>query len=233
MKFSATHLLTFCAMIGLIFAGCGEDTVEPTDEIDKKAKVRVTHAADAHTVDVEIDGEVVATNASFGANVNYQTVQATNIPVRIIDASNDSVLFERTFSFGEDRNYSLFVTNDANEVVDVLQYTDDLTPPSAGRALVRPVHLIYDGPKVRVALQGVQKLIDSIGYAQIFESFNAIDPGTFNVRVIATTEFGAGNQQGGAAAVVEKEFTFEEGKIYSILASGSAAQPSLTVINHN
>ena len=77
------------------------------------------------------------------------------------------------------------------------------------------------------------RLADSIAYGQIFESFNSVTAGTYNVRVIPMTEFGNGNQQGGAAAVIEKQFTFEEGKIYSVVASGSAAQPSLTLVSHN
>lgn len=228
-----TLLLALLAAGTLGITGCGEDTVEPVDENDKKSNVRITHAADAYTVDVIIDGEEITTNAIFGDNINYRKVPATNVPVKIVNAQNDSVIFQKTFNFVADRSYTLFVTNDSTGAVDVLSYTDDLTPPNAGSSLVRPVHLIYDGPKVRVALQGVKRLADSIAYGQIMESFNTITPGTYNVRIISTTEFGSGDQTGGAEAVIEKQLTFESGKIYSVLASGSAAQPSLTLINHN
>ncbi len=232
-KIFGTFFLALLAGSSLVITGCGEDTVEPVDESDKKANVRVTHAADAYTVDIMIDDKVIASNALFGDNVNYTSVQATNLPVKVVNAENDSVLFEKTFNFVDDRSYSLFVTNDDAGVVDVLNYTDDLSLPRSGKSLARPVHLIYDGPKVRVALQGVMRLADSIAYGQIFESFNSVTAGTYNVRIIPMTEFGNGNQQGGAAAVIEKQFTFEEGKIYSVVASGSAAQPSLTLVSHN
>ena len=170
---------------------------------------------------------------SLPDDIPYADVRATNVIVKVTNTANDSVLYERTVNMVEDRNYTLFVTNDRAGTVDVLLFSDDLTAPATGKALIRPVHLINDGPQVRIGLRGKStRLTDSLNYGEVFEIFNSYDADTYFVRVISNSEQRRNANQG-AVAIIEKDVTFEAGAIYSAVAIGTAAQPQLALIKHN
>ena len=235
MKNLSRIFLVALMAVGLInLVGCADDDPVGTGD-DAMAKARILVAAEMYpSLDISIDGKDVATNALFADNIAYADVRATNVVVKVTNTTNDSVLYERTVNMVEDRNYTLFVTNDMSGIVDVLVFTDDLTAPASGKVLIRPIHLINDGPQVRIGLKGTGvRLTDSLNYGEVFEIFNSYDAGTYTVRVIATSEFGNGNGSGGADAVIEGDITFEAGGIYSAAAIGTGAQPQLALIKHN
>lgn len=231
-RYASTLLYTLLPTL-LLFVGCGEDdTVDPQDE---RARTMILFAADDLTgADLLVDGETLASAGIFGDVIPYDSVRASNVRVVVRNAGTGTNLYEKSLNFVPDQDYTMFVVNDADGVVDIIRFRDDLTAPPGGRAMIRFAHLVYDGPTVRVGLQGSgQKLTEGVSYGEITEFFSPYDPGTFTVRVIDTVETGAGNGSGGAAAVVESELTFEAGGIYTVAAVGGTAQAELRVIRHN
>ncbi|MCB0713770.1 MAG: DUF4397 domain-containing protein [Ignavibacteriae bacterium] len=229
-------LLLFALLLtgSFIVSGCGEDSVEPTPA---KPRLLFLHAAPITAdkgVDILIGNEEVVQNKKFGEFATYVDVPSGSQDVKVVETGTTSAAFTTNLIFNEEKNYSLIAYNETDGTVGALLFRDDLSAPASGQALVRVVHLINDGPKVRVAFKGTgDPLYDSIAFKQVTEFFNPRPAGTYTLRIMDVKEQGGGSQSGGANALIEQEVTLQAGKIYTFAAIGTAASPELVVISNN
>ncbi|MBU0984572.1 MAG: DUF4397 domain-containing protein, partial [candidate division Zixibacteria bacterium] len=108
--------------------------------------------------------------------------------------------------------YSVFAVDSLSKIT-VLVTQDDLTPPAAGKAHVRFIHLSPDAPAVDVALAGGAAVFPNVAFTQ-YTAFTPLDAGTYNLEV----------RLAGQSAVVLPlpGITLENGKIYTVFAKGFA-----------
>jgi len=222
-------LLTAAALIGAFgFQGCGgDDPVDPDPDPDPTdstfAELLVVHgAADAPAVDILVDTGIVTSNLILGETTgDYAEVNDGARRVRITPVGDSAnPLVDQSITLVEGKHYTAFAVTDANGDPSVLLFEDDLTAPAAGKAGIRLVHLIPDGPHARlgIPLSGTGPIVDSIDFMENANLFQQIDAGSTTFSV-ANADGGGG--QGGIPRLIPNfTVTLEDGGLYSIVLIG-------------
>lgn len=234
-------LLSAVALIGLFgLQGCGDDpppvTPDP-DPIDSTtASLLVVHgAADGPAVDILVDTGIVSSNLMLGDMTDgYLEVNDGARRVRITPVGDTaSPLVDGTVTLDEDGHYTAFAVTDASGTPSLLVFEDDLTTPAAGKALIRMVHLIPDGPHARLGIpgSGTGPIIDSIDFMESANLFQQIDA--------QTATFSVANADGGGGSAVPRlvpdfNLELEDGGTYTIVLIGKIADSSARhlIIDH-
>jgi len=235
-KLALFTLFSFMLTGMIVITGCGED--EPTDPNEPgKAKVLFLHGAEGATgtVDFVIGSTVVSTNRDVGATTSYFDVEegSTNYIVRTNGTAN--ALIDTAIRVEGDQNYTLVALNETGGPVELRLFRDDLTT-QAGKAMVRVIYLINDGPQVKVAFRGegiqlyTKKSPLSFGNS---EAFNAYEPGAHTLRVMDKDVQGPNDMQGETTKIIEEDINLIAGKVYTFAVVGTMANPSLVTIEHN
>ena len=204
------------AVIALLFAvavtGCGDDTptsVTPTPS----ARVMAVHASpDAPAVDLLVDGSVVGSGLAYPNNTGYLTVGAGVRNVKVNVAATTTTVIDANVTVADGLNYSVFAC-DAVATIGTVVLVDDLTPPAAGKAHVRFVHLSPDAPAVDVAVQGGPVVFPNTAFKGS-TSFTPVDAGAYDLEVrLAGT---------GTVVLPLPGVALQAGKIYTVFARGFA-----------
>lgn len=186
------------------------------DEPVTVGNVLVVHASpDAPGVDLLIDDVKVNTQPlTYPGNTGYLQAESgmRNIKVNVAGTSNSVI--NGNLDVEEDQYYSVFAVDEVEEI-SVLVLGDDLTPPAAGKAHVRFVHLSPDAPAVDIALVGGAVVFPNVAFKG-FTAFTPLDAGVaynLEVRVAGTS----------TVALVLPPVTLQAGKIYTVFAKGFLA----------
>lgn len=186
------------------------------DEPVTVGNVLVVHASpDAPGVDLLIDDVKVNTQPlTYPGNTGYMQAESgmRNIKVNVAGTSNSVI--NGNLDVEEDQYYSVFAVDEVAEI-SVLVLGDDLTPPAAGKAHVRFVHLSPDAPAVDIALVGGAVVFPNVAFKG-FTAFTPLDAGVaynLEVRVAGTS----------TVALVLPPVTLQPGKIYTVFAKGFLA----------
>ncbi len=210
-------LIAACSLS--INTGCSEDTASsPTPS--PQARVLVVHASpDAPGVDLLVDNQKVNQQPlTFPNNTGYLSVNAGTRNVKVNAAGTTTTVINADLPLEANRNYSVFAIDSVSKIT-ALVTNDDLTPPAAGKAHVRFIHLSPNAPAVDVSLVG-QPAGEGLFTNRTFnrtitaaqQAFTPVDSGTVNleVRVAGTT----------TVALSLPNITLDAGKIYTIFAKG-------------
>lgn len=186
--------------ISLLAVPKGANAFEVTDQ---RAQVRVGHfSPNTPTVDVYLRapgapldaGNLVAPDVMFGMSSNFQAVMAGNYRASVALDTQSTEAIGLDAALAMRQNVSVFAVGllggVGNQALRLQAYRDDLTPPPAGRAKLRVLHLSPDAPAVdvvvldatgAVALRPVTDLAfpNATGYLDLA-------PGTYRVAVVPT-----------------------------------------------
>ena len=135
-----------------------------------------------------------------------------NIKVNVAGTSNSVI--NGNLDVEADQYYSVFAVDEVAEIT-ALVLGDDLTPPAAGKAHVRFVHLSPDAPAVDIALVGGAVVFPNVAFKG-FTAFTPLNAGVaynLEVRVAGTS----------TVALVLPPVTLQAGKIYTVFAKGFLA----------
>ncbi len=206
--------------------------------VDQRAQVRVGHfSPNTPTVDVYlrapgaplVAGNLVAPDVMFGMSSNFQSVMpgSYRASVALDTQSTEAIGLDAALTMRQ--NVSVFAIGllggAGNNALRLQAYADDLTPPPAGRAKLRVLHLSPDAPAVdvvvldatgAVALRPVTNLAfpDATGYLDLA-------PGTYRVAVVpagaSTPLLPAASRPGALAGV---SLTLAQGDVTTALAVG-------------
>jgi hypothetical protein len=208
-KLSAATLAVL-AVVSL--AGCGEDNdSNPVAPASTSARVMAVHASpDAPAVDLVVDGVVASTGLAFPSNTSYLSVPAGTRNVKVNVAGTTTTVIDANLPVSAGANYSVFANGPVSSI-GALVVADDLTPPAAGKAHVRFVHLSPDAPAVDVAVTGGPVLFGNRAF-QEYTAFTPVNAGTYDleVRPAGTT----------TVALAIPGVTLQAGKIYTVFAKG-------------
>ena len=218
----------------LILAGCGKDQarspVAPSMQSVTAANPRAAqpggmgggargasrvlfvHASpDAPAVDISVGKRSVARGLAFPNNTPYRYLRAGSRDVRVNVAGTTTTVIAATVPFQARTSYSVFAVNTMAHIEPLL-LTDDLTPPAAGRAHVRFVHLSPNAPAVDVAVAGGGPVVFGNKTFKDYTPFTPLPAGTYDLEV----------RLAGTSTVVLPlpGIKLEAGKIYTVFARG-------------
>ncbi len=186
------------------------------DEQITYANVLVAHASpDAPGVDLLIDDVKVNTQPlTYPGNTGYLQAESGTRNIKVNVAGTSNSVINGNLVVEADENYSIFAVDEVAEIT-ALVLVDDLTPPAAGKAHVRFVHLSPDAPAVDIALVGGAVVFPNVAFKG-FTAFTPLDAGVaynLEVRVAGTS----------TVALVLPPVTLQPGKIYTVFAKGFLA----------
>ncbi len=196
----------FFALMAM-FSSCEKDK-------DKTyANLMVVHASpDAPGVDLLID-DVKKNSAAltYPNNTGYLSVESGTRNIKVNVSGTTTNVINGDLTVEQDKNYSLFAI-DVVAKLSVVVLGDDLTPPAAGKAHVRFVHLSPDAPAVDIAIAGSGTVVFGNTGFKGFTGFTSLNVGTYNldVRLAGTS----------TVVLVLPAITLQAGKIYTVFAKG-------------
>ena len=193
------------------------DPAHPVSEItDAHALVRAVHASpDAPAVDVLVNGQTALSNVTYPQNSAYLPVAAGPTSVQLNLAGTATAVISTTETLTAPNAYSIFAI-DLVSSLQLLAVPDDLTPPSAGNAKLRAIHLSPDAPNVDVWVNGSKVLTDVAFKAA--SAYLQVPAGTTSVQIAVT---------GTTDIVLQATPTLAAGSIYTAAAIGTiSAVPS-------
>jgi Domain of unknown function (DUF4397) len=213
----------------MFFTSCTPD--EPTPTVVKEyGKIQVFHAAvDAPAIDFQVDGKKVNLDSVIYSKGTpyYETEltagKKTNFKV-VVAKTSQSISFDSLQLNSKDVGYSVFVYQDKNaaKTIRTLYGPDNLLAPAAGKAKVRLVHLISDA-NVNIDVEAVAPGAVATTNSQFS---NVVFPALLNYVELAKGTYDFKVKISGTTNLLftVPNVTFEEGKIYTIVARGLVQQ---------
>ncbi len=172
---------------------------------------------DAGSADVFADESKTFTDVSYKSVTPYKEVSEELSNFRVEPAGNESAppLAENSESLEKGYHYTAVVLPGENNEGPILRIiSDDITPPSVGKAKVRVIHASPDAGEIDLyAKEEDHMLFDGV-YFQTAASYTEVDP--MNI----TLELRPEGQQNTLLMVPNARF--EAGKIYTIIIMGRA-----------
>jgi hypothetical protein len=178
------------------------------------AHVLFVHASpDAPAVDIYVGRRPMARGLEFPGNTLYEGIRAGAGDVRVNVAGTTTTVISATVPFQARTWYSIFAVNTVANIEPLL-LTDDLTPPAAGKAHVRFVHLSPNAPAVDVAVADGGPVVFGNKSFKDYTPFTPLPAGTYELEV----------RLAGTSTVVLPlpGIKLEAGKIYTVFAKGLA-----------
>jgi len=194
-----------------------KDPANPVSEItDDHALVRAIHASpNAPAVDVLVDGNTALAGVTYPTASAYLPVVAGSAAVQLNLAGTSTEVIGATQSLTAPKAYSIFAVNLVSSL-QLLPVSDDLTPPTAGNAKLRAIHLSPDAPNVDVWVNGA-KVLTNVAF-KAASAYLQVPAGATNVQIAIT---------GTTNIVLQATPTLAAGSIYTAAAIGTlSAVPS-------
>jgi hypothetical protein len=188
-----------------------------------KANVLVTHSSpDAPGVDLLLDNIVVnSLPLTFPNNTGYLEVGAGTRNIKVNATGTTTTVINADVTFVANNSYSVFAVNDLSNI-EPLVLEDDLTPPAAGNAHVRFIHLSPDAPAVDVTLTDGTIVFGNKSFKESTD-FTPLATGTYNLEV----------RLAGTSTVVLplNGIVLEDGNIYTVFAKGFVGGSGMQALN--
>jgi len=218
VKFVTSIMLAAVVMFGLAVGGAGRVAAQ-SDE----ANVRVIHASpDAPAVDIWVNGSVAVEGLEFGDATDWIALPAGSYDVAVAPAGADAAdaVIEATLDLEGGVNYNVAAVGFLADITATV-FTTDTADLAEGQARVQVVHASPDAPAVDIAVAGGPVLVADLSFPNASGALD-VDSGTYDLEVRpAGTEDVALDLPGVA---------LDAGTVYDILAIGSLADGTLTVL---
>jgi len=180
-KMKTTRIALLFSVAALMGFSCSDDN-NPVNPIEESSNVKVVHASpDAPSVDLVVDGTVAASNLAFPNNTGYLEVPAgmRNVSVNVAGTSNSVINADLTIVSGN--AYSVFAVDSVSKISAIV-IEDDLTPPAAGNAHVRFVHLSPNAPAVDITLTDGTVVFGNRAFKE-YTDFTPLPAGSYDLQV--------------------------------------------------
>lgn len=169
---------------------------------DARAQVRVAHfSPTVPTVDVYLLGQgasiasstPVADNVSFPGARSFLPVDAGNYRASVALDTQTTEAIGLDAALTPQQDVSVFaiglLTGSGNQGLRLQPYPDDLSPPAAGKAKLRVIHLSPDAPAVDVVVLSApgtiaSRAVPNLSFPNASAGYLPLDPGTYTVAVV-------------------------------------------------
>ncbi|MBD3225049.1 MAG: DUF4397 domain-containing protein [Caldithrix sp.] len=175
------------------------------------ANAMVVHASpDAPAVDLRVDDMVAGSGLEFPNNTSYLPVTGGTRNIKVNAAGTSTTVIEADIDFMKDMYYSIFAVDSVSKIEPLL-IEDDLTPPAAGNAHARFIHLSPNAQAVDITTTDGNVVFADKSFKE-YTAFTPLAAGTYDLQV---------RLQGTESVVLDLSgITLEDGKIYTIFAKG-------------
>lgn len=206
--------------------------VEATPEPEvANVNIRVAHfSPDAGAVDIYVNGEAAITDLEFPTVTDFITLPAGSYELAVAPSGTsleDAVIGPASFDLPADAFITVAAIGSATDgTLAPAVIVDDFSPIAEGNARVQVFHAIEDAPAVDILANGAV-LIPGLAFPGTVGN----NDGLFEIEVPAGTYDLAVVPSGATTPVVLdlSGTTFEAGSYYFVAATGTLAEPSVSV----
>jgi len=200
-------------------AGTPTEQPDGVDESNNTTSVRVVHLSPlVPPVNVSIEDQQIAANASFGDVEDYQTVPAGEVEVTFVNTESGEELSESDVTLESDSTYTAVVVAERNGTTvafDPVVLQDGITIPADSNASLRFAHAAPNAPAVDVTLAGTNTtLADNVTVGED-GSYVGVPTGNVTVQVRAESPTNSG------AVLVQTNLTVQPGTASTAFAFDS------------
>ena len=202
----------------VLLASCMDDDEDFVSQPVEVAYVSIYHASpDAPQFDIMVDGRQINQNPfDYTAYSGYLNFFTGTRDIKFNAYNADNALIDTTFTFEEQKAYSLFAIDRLTNI-EALLVVDSSDAPAQGKAMVRFVHLSPDAPAFDVVSdKGTDPLFAGRSFKQA-TAFQEIDADTYT--------FGIRNAGGSTEFVSAQDVDILPGRYYTIITRGFANPP--------
>ncbi len=128
-----------------------------------------------------------------------------------LEVTGSEYFLKTTFTFKANTYHTIFIAGESTSITSLFT-EDDLSPPPAGKAKVRFVHLSPDSRGLELAIKNGVTLFPEQAYKTASE-FKTIDPGVYDLQLKTVN----------GTVVVEQNVTVAAGVIYTAWVKGLQA----------
>ena len=187
--------------------------------------VNFVHAApDAPAVDIVIDdGATSVRDLAFGQATGYVGLPADTINVKVVPrgASLDKAVIDVDVTLEPGRAYEVLAVGPVAEIAPAIFPVDLAALESMDEAAVRVIHASPDAPGVDIAPDGGDPLVTNLEFPKD-SGYLTVPAGEYDLEVRPT-----GTKD---VALQLDPIEVEAGKVYSVVAIGTLADETLTVL---
>ena len=182
------------------------------------ALVRIAHfSPDAPAVDVYVDAKKVSNNVAYEKASNYLALPAGShvVEIRATGTAPDSApAVKASVDVAAGKAYTVAAVGKLANI-QAKVYTDDNTPPPAGKVKLRVLHNAPDVPAIDVAVKGGATVVSKLSFPEA-SAYLPLDPGTYDLEVRAA---------GTTTVLLASTVVLQPGGVYTVAAIGGADKP--------
>jgi len=205
---------------GLAF---GTPPIQALPSVDQAyARVRAFHAvSDAPSVDVLVDGGAAFSDVAYKDITAYAALVSGTYTIGLASTGTVTPVLTQTLVLTGGMDFTLAAagTLTTTDMVDfeLLPFEDDNSPPEAGKAHVRVVHLSPDAPAVDIAVKGGPTLFSDVSYREA-TPYVPVDADSYDLEVSLSSI--------GTVVLTLTDVRFFDGVIYTAFAVGRISGPA-------
>ena len=188
-----------------------------------RARVRVIHASPTTPpVDIVVNDSAAISGLSYKSATPYVRVPASTVRAAVVRAGSDTAVLAPTdLTFPEGRDYTVVALGKTEgDAVAPLILADENAAPPAGKARLRVLHAAPGAPAVDVLVND-RVAISNLAFGKAPVLYTQLDAGTYQIKIVPTS--------GGAPVLGPLPLALRAGKVYTVIATGSFANKTLTV----
>ena len=182
------------------------------------AQVRIAHfSPDAPAVDVYVDAKKVSNNVPYEKASNYLALPAGNhvVEIRATGTAPDSApAIRASLDVVAGKAYTVAAVGKLASIQGKA-YTDDNTPPPAGKVKLRVLHNAPDIARIDVAVKGGATVASKLVFPEA-SAYSTMDPGTYDIEV---------RTAGTTTVLLASTVVLQPGGVYTVAAIGGADKP--------
>ncbi|HEX6913738.1 MAG TPA: DUF4397 domain-containing protein [Chitinophagaceae bacterium] len=208
-------LLAICTILcaSAFIAACNKN-----DDATANASLMIVNASpNGSNIDASANGTVIVSNLAYPNNSGYKTLASGNANIIVTETGTTNQILNGTMVLEANTAYTFYVVDSAHK--RKASFTrDDRTPPAAGKAKVRLVHLSPNTPAIDVTINGssnaafTNRSFNDIAASGMYHAFTEVDAAglTLQVKLAGTS----------TVLATLPPLTLVAGKIYTVVIRG-------------
>jgi len=188
------------------------------------ACVNILHASpDAPGVDILVNDKVAVENLEFGKATGYVALPAGDHNVKVVPHGEaaDKAVIDADVTLDADQAYEVLAVGKVADIAPAIFPVDLAALESTTDAAVRVIHASPDAPGVDIAPDGADPLVTNLEFPKD-SGYLTVPAGEVDLEVRPT-----GTKD---VALQLDPIELEAGKVYSVVAIGTLADKTLTVL---
>ena len=217
--------LSVVAFLTLVVTGLAVAT--PTAAQTNQASIRIIQTSpDTPVVDVFFNSNKLVSGLKYQTATKYAALPGGSYNLKVFSSPSDGngtpAVNLPDFNFSDGSVNTLVVVGlQKDKSLSILPLSDTNRAPMPGKARVRFLHTSPDAPAIDISAAGLGKVFSKVSFKSV-GNYLDVPAGTVNFTITPA---------GATDTIMTKTLTFEDGKVYTVYATGQLKDKTLDVLS--